>query len=61
VICGSDNLGREIRFRLIHIGDTRKVVDPETLPARLKSAGLDRVEVRAGSRLVFDGYSRKAV
>ena len=49
------------RFRLIHIGDTRTVVDPETLPARLKSAGLDRVDVRTGSRLVFHGYTRKAV
>ena len=27
---------------MIHIGDSRTVVDPETLPARLKSAGLDR-------------------
>ena len=61
VICGSDNLGRGIRFRLIHIGDTRTVVDPETLPARLKSAGFDRVDVRTGSRLVFHGYTRKAV
>ena len=45
---------------LIHIGDTRTVVDPETLPARLKSAGLDRVDVRTGSRLVFHGYTSKA-
>ena len=44
---------------LIHIGDTRTVVDPETLPARLKSAGLDRVDVRTGSRLVFHGYTAR--
>ena len=45
---------------LIHIGDTRTVVDPETRPARLMSAGLDRVGVRTGSRLVFHGYTSKA-
>ena len=60
VLCGSDNLGRGIRFRVIHIGDTRTVVDPETLPARLKNAGFDRVDVRTGSRLVFRGYTSVA-
>jgi SAM-dependent methyltransferase len=57
VLCGSDNLGRGLRFRLIHIGDTRTVVDPETLPARLRAAGFDRVDVRVGSRQVFHGWS----
>ena len=57
VLCGSDNLGRGIRFRLIHIGDTRTVVPPETLPSRLTQAGFDRVDVRVGSRLVFHGYT----
>ena len=62
VLCGSDNLGqRGSGFRLIHLGDSRTVVDPETLPARLKSAGFDRVDVRTGSRLVFHGYTSKAV
>lgn len=56
VLCGSDNLGRGLRFRLIHIGDTRTVVDPVTLPGRLHAAGFERVDVRVGSRLVFHGY-----
>jgi hypothetical protein len=34
---------------LIHIGDSRTVVDPETLPARLKSAGLDRENTLNGN------------
>lgn len=58
VMCGSDNLGRGIRFRLIHIGDTRTVVDPKTLPERLTNAGFGRVDVRTGSRLVFHGYTK---
>jgi ubiquinone/menaquinone biosynthesis C-methylase UbiE len=60
VLCGSDNLGRGLRFRLIHIGDTRTVVDPETLPARLKNAGFDRVDVRTGTRLVFRAHTSAA-
>ena len=55
------NLGRGSGSGLIHLGDTRTVVDPETLPARLTSAGFDRVDVRTGSRLVFRGYTSKAV
>jgi len=34
-----------LRFRLIHIGDTMTVVDPDGLPARLTAAGLTGVEV----------------
>jgi len=56
VLCGSDNLGRGVRFHIIHIGDTKTVVDPVTLPARLRAAGFERVDVRVGSRLVFHGY-----
>jgi SAM-dependent methyltransferase len=56
VLCGSDNLGRGIRFRLIHIGDTRTVVPPATLPSRLAEAGFERIEVRVGSRLVFHAH-----
>jgi SAM-dependent methyltransferase len=54
-LVGSDNLGKGLRFKLIHLGDTRTVVDPQTLPQRLRTAGFDRVEVRTGSRLVFSG------
>jgi SAM-dependent methyltransferase len=57
VLCGSDNLGKGLRFRLIHLGDTRTVVNPDTLPARLRAAGFARADVRAGSRMVFHGYA----
>lgn len=57
VLCGSDNLGRGVRFALIHLGDTKTVVPAGTLPARLNAAGFDRVEVRVTTRLVFRGYA----
>lgn len=53
VFCGSDNLGRGLKFRLMHLADTRTVVDPATLPARLSAAGFDTTVVKVGSRLVF--------
>jgi SAM-dependent methyltransferase len=34
-----------LRLRLLHIGDTMVVVDPATLPGRLRAAGLTEVEV----------------
>ncbi len=57
VLCGSDNLGKGLRFRLIHLGDTRTVVDPDSLPARLTAAGFDRADVRTTSRLIFHAYT----
>lgn len=57
VLCGSDNLGKGLRFKLIHLGDTRTVVSAATLPGRLRAAGFDRVDVRATSRLVFHGFA----
>jgi SAM-dependent methyltransferase len=53
VFCGSDNPGRGLKFRLIHIGDNKTVVDPDTLGERLHSAGFEQARVRAGSRIVF--------
>jgi SAM-dependent methyltransferase len=53
VLCGSDNPGRGLKFRLIHLGDNRTVVDPATLAQRLRTAGFDQAQVRAGSRIVF--------
>jgi len=53
VFCGSDNPGRGLRFRLIHLGDSKTVVDPATLGRRLAAAGFDRPAVRAGSRIVW--------
>ncbi len=39
-----------LRFRLLHIGDTMVVVDPATLPDRLRAAGFTDVEVEANAR-----------
>jgi SAM-dependent methyltransferase len=57
VLCGSDNLGKGLRFRVIHFGDTRTVVEPDSLPARLRAAGFARTRVRVTSRLIFHGYA----
>ena len=56
LFCGSDNPGRGLRFRLIHLGDNKTVVDPATLGRRLETAGFDRPRVRAGSRIVFHAH-----
>jgi SAM-dependent methyltransferase len=56
VFCGSDNPGRGVKFRLIHLGDDRTIVDPATLGVRLHGAGFDQARVRAGSRIVFHAY-----
>jgi SAM-dependent methyltransferase len=53
VFCGSDNPGRGLKFRLIHLGDNKTVVDPATLGDRLQAAGFEPARVRAGSRIVF--------
>jgi ubiquinone/menaquinone biosynthesis C-methylase UbiE len=53
VLAGSDGL-RTPRFRLIHLFDTLVVVDPATLPERLRRAGLVEPEVTtSGDRLRF--------
>ena len=44
VFAGSDSR-LSFRFRLLHIGDTMNVVEPEELPARLRKAGFEDVEV----------------
>jgi SAM-dependent methyltransferase len=53
LFCGSDNPGRGLKFRLIHLGDNQTVVDPATLGGRLHTAGFEQARVRAGSRIVF--------
>ena len=58
VLCGSDNLGKGLRFRLIHLGDTRTVVEPGSLATRLRTAGFAKTRVRVTSRLIFHGYTR---
>jgi SAM-dependent methyltransferase len=44
VFAGSDSV-TSWRFRLIHLGDTRVEVPPETLPDRLRDAGFTAPEV----------------
>ena len=56
VFCGSDNPGRGLKFRLIHLGDNRTVVDPTTLGVRLHGAGFEQARIRTGSRIVFHAY-----
>jgi SAM-dependent methyltransferase len=53
VFCGSDNPGRGLKFRLIHIGDHKTVVDPATLGKRLHTAGFEQARIHTGSRIVF--------
>lgn len=45
---GTDSTGRGVGFALLHVGDTRVVIDPEGLPARLIAAGFEDVTVAAG-------------
>lgn len=53
VLAGSDGLLTP-RLRLIHLFDTLVVVDPSTLPDRLRAAGLEDPDVvTAGDRLSF--------
>jgi SAM-dependent methyltransferase len=56
VFCGSDNPGRGLKFRLIHLGDNRTIVDPGTFGGRLRGAGFQQARIRAGSRIVFHAY-----
>jgi SAM-dependent methyltransferase len=56
VFCGSDNPGRGLKFRLIHLGDNRTVVNPATLGARLHTAGFEQARILDGSRIVFHAH-----
>lgn len=44
IFAGTDSLYSS-RFRLLHLFDTMVVVDPETLPARLRAAGFEDIHV----------------
>jgi SAM-dependent methyltransferase len=44
---GSDSTGRGLGFALLHVGDTKVVIDPDELPGRLRAAGFDDVDVTA--------------
>jgi phosphohistidine swiveling domain-containing protein len=47
---GTDSLSSGVVFKLIHVGDTLNLIDPDTLPGRLQNAGMDRPEVKVGGR-----------
>lgn len=48
VFAGMDSLPN-LRFRLIHLGDTMVTIDPDGLPDRLRAAGFSDVEVTVGT------------
>ena len=51
---GTDSTGVGPLFKLIHVGDTLNLVDPDTLPERLQEAGLvDAVAGRGGRSFRF--------
>lgn len=45
---GTDSTGRGLGFALLHIGDTKVVMDPLTLGPRLQAAGFEDVVVNGG-------------
>jgi len=44
---GTDTTGRGVGFALLHVGDTKVLIDPAAMPARLAAAGFEDVEVAA--------------
>jgi ubiquinone/menaquinone biosynthesis C-methylase UbiE len=50
VFLGTDSIGSGVVFKLIHIGDTMVLIDPDELPARLQTAGLTRPVVERDGR-----------
>ncbi len=42
---GTDSIGRGLGFALLHVGDTKVLIDPAGLPARLERAGFEEVAV----------------
>ena len=47
---GTDSTGAGPLFKLIHVGDTLNLLDPDTLPPRLAEAGLAGAVVQRGGR-----------
>ena len=59
VFAGTDSVGTGVVFKLIHIGDTLRPIDPDELPGRLQTVGLsDAVVERSGGS--FRWQARKA-
>jgi hypothetical protein len=48
VFAGTDSTGRGLGFALLHVGDTKVVIDPQSLGQRLVSAGFATATVSAG-------------
>ena len=38
---GTDSTGRGVGFALLHVGDTKVLIDPSAMPARLAAAGFE--------------------
>jgi hypothetical protein len=60
VFAGTDSTGRGLGFALLHIGDTKVVIDPRGLPARLETAGFAQVSVTAGRDALLFSARRPA-
>jgi SAM-dependent methyltransferase len=58
IFAGTDSLYSR-SFRLLHLFDTMVVVDPDTLPGRLRSAGFDDVQVDVMKPYAFRFRARK--
>lgn len=48
VFAGTDSTGRGLGFALLHIGDTKVVIEPRGLGERLVAAGFERAEISSG-------------
>ncbi|MGH9772301.1 MAG: class I SAM-dependent methyltransferase [Candidatus Acidiferrales bacterium] len=58
IFAGTDSLYSR-SFRMLHLCDTMVVVDPATLPCRLRSAGFDDVRVEVMEPYAFRFRARK--
>jgi ubiquinone/menaquinone biosynthesis C-methylase UbiE len=47
---GTDSIGTGALFKLIHVGDIMRPIDPDGLPRRLETAGLTEARVGRGGR-----------
>ncbi len=58
---GTDSVGRGPLFKLIHVGDTLNLVDPDGLPDRLIAAGLTAPAVERGGHSIRFRASKPGV
>jgi SAM-dependent methyltransferase len=47
---GTDSIGTGALFKLIHVGDILRPIDPDSMPARLSHAGLADATISRGGR-----------